>query len=142
MPRRLLLPTRELKDLDLLLIYSKAGKWESSWVELQATDFSDLVTTVTKEVMDHAMRGWTQPLVKGLGLAPSGAIRKLPQVYSLCAARAKCPMYDAKQCIPTHKKMPWCFQPDALKTDEQRRLGAEVVQLWREGVYVVVVDEP
>lgn len=142
MARELTLPTRELGDLQLLLIYAKAGVWEAAWRPIQQLPIAESFTVTTKAVMDHALRGWTSPLVKALGIPPDGAIRKLPSASRECHVRTECPMYHRAECTPTHKKMPWCFQPGGLATDEERRLAADAIQKWRAGVYLVVVDEP
>jgi len=141
-PRELTIPTRELGELKLLIIYSKAGVWESSWRVLQGGPYADLFTVTLKVTMDHALRGWTSPLVKGLGIPPVGALRKLPTLGHSCYVHSSCPMYHRRECVPSHKSMPWCFQPSGLVSDEERRLAAEVIQKWRDGVYLVVVDEP
>lgn len=142
MPRDLTLPTRELGDLKLFLIYAKAGEWELSWRPIQKLPIAESFTVTTKSVMDHALRGWTLPLVKGLSIPPVGALRKLPLVSQHCEARTGCPMYHRTECTVTHAKMPWCFQPGGLAGDEERRLAADAIQKWRAGVYLIVVDEP
>lgn len=142
MPRELLLPTKELGDLKLFLIYAKDGVWEATWRPLQHLPIAESFTVTTKAIMDHALRRWTSPLVKALSIPPDGAIRKLSVLNQTCSASLDCPMFHRAECTPTHKKMPWCFQPGGMVTDEARRLAAEVVQKWREGVYLVVVGEP
>lgn len=142
MPRELKLKTRELGDLQLLVIYSKGGVWEPAWRPIQHLPIAESFTVITKATFDHALRGWTTPFVKGLSIPPDGAIRKLPVTSHGCEERLRCPMYHRAECTPTHKKMPWCFQPGGLASDEERRLAADAIQKWRSGVYLVVVDEP
>jgi hypothetical protein len=142
MPRELVLPTRELGELRLFLVYSRAGIWEESWRVAQGLSIAESFTVTTKAIMDHALRGWTLPLVKALGIPPVGAIKKLPAVSQQCEIRTRCPMYHRAECTPSHKAMPWCFQPGGLASDEERRLVADTIQKWRAGVYLVVVDEP
>lgn len=142
MPRELKLATRELGQLELYVIYSKSGVWEPAWVPAQGLPFADSLTVTTKVVFDHALRGWTSPLVKVLNVAPKGALRKLPALSQQCHAREKCPMYSRAECAPQAKKMPWCFEPGGLETDDERRLLADAIRMWRAGVYIVVVDEP
>jgi hypothetical protein len=135
--RRLKLKTAELGDLELFLIYQYGDKWESDWLPLQGQVITGLLTVATQELMDHALRGWTSPLAKSLGVPPEGAIRKLPS--QLCYRRDPCPFHQKKTCIPTHPKMPWCFEPETIEDPNARSLAAELVRLWREGVYIVVV---
>jgi hypothetical protein len=140
MPRRLTIKTNEKGDLPLYLIYADGtGHWEQEWASAQDLELSSLLTTVPKETMDHALAGWTKPLVDALGIPPEGALRKLPVANRVCGVRKRCPYYEPNKCVPLHQKMPWCFEPDGLKSDESRHFAARLIQLWREKVYVVVV---
>lgn len=136
------MPTKELGEMQLFLIYATAGEYEPLWRAIQGLPLTESFTVTTKATFDHALRGWTSPFVKGLSLPPVGALKKLPVLNRLCENRQGCPMYHKAECTPSHKKMPWCFQPSGLESDEQRRLASEVVQMWRAGVYIVVVDDP
>jgi len=122
--------------LELYLIYEYGGKWEPEWVALQATGLD--LPRVTKETMDHALIGWTKPLVNQLGPPPKGKLLQLPKEARECQQRATCPMYDPKTCGLMNKNMPWCFEPEGVKPGE---LAAEIVKFWRDEVYVVVVAE-
>lgn len=135
MPRRLQIPSIEMGTLQLYLIYDYGGKWEGEWDPMRGV--LDL-PTVSKEIMDHALHGWTKPLVDALGPPPQGKLRLLPSSARDCAHRTTCPSFDPNRCSPLRKKMPWCFEPDGL---EAKRLVTEVITLWRDGVYVVVVVE-
>lgn len=141
MPRRLKLDTFEMGPLELFLIYDEGGTWEREWHPLQGEDMTTLFTSVTKETMDHALNGWSKPLVSMLGLSPDGCLIKLPPRSKECGERHKCVYFDKKLCFPTAKKMPWCFVPDGVQGAERLQLSAEVIKYWREGVYVVVVKE-
>lgn len=134
MPRRLRLQTTELGPLELFVIYEENGVWEESWRPLQGHPITDLFTRVSKEVYDHALLGYTKPLVDALGLSPEGCLRKLPLTHSVCAQKAVCPHFDKKQCFPMAKKMPWCFEPAGVDGADARRLAAEVVAMWRESI--------
>lgn len=135
MPRRLQLPSPEMGTLQLYLIYCYGDAWEEEWLPMQGV--LDL-PSVSKDVMDHALRGWTRPLVDSLGPPPKGKLLLLPRSARTCANKGTCPSFDAKQCGLLLKKMPWCFESEGL---EPRLLVAEVIKLWREEVYVVVVRE-
>jgi hypothetical protein len=140
MPRQLKVSTREMGNLELYLIYAKGDAWEAEWRPLQGTTMADLFTVVTKEVMDHALWGYSKPLVTALGIPPVGALRKLPQPR--CTRKGTCPFYIPTDCVPTGKNLPHCFQLEGLPSDESRTLAYEAVRLWREGVYIAVVKEP
>ena len=140
MSRRLKIVAREMGGVELLLIDQMGDVWESEWAPLQGTPLGTMFPVVSDEVMNHAIRGWTKPLVEALGLPPQGALRKLPEEYRACTHRGRCPTYVPASCSPMHKKMPDCFQPDCVN-EATRTLAYEVLRLWHEGVYIVVVKE-
>lgn len=139
MPRRLKVETREMGFVEMLLIYANGDEWESEWRALQGTDVGNLFTVLTKEVMDHALWGYSKPLVSALGLPPQGALRKM--AHPLCSNRVGCTFYEARDCVPTGRNLPHCYQPEGLLSEESRSLAYEAVRLWREGVYIAVVKE-
>lgn len=123
--------------IELYLIYDEGGIWEDQWHPLQSA-MMDL-PSVTKEVMDHALHGWTRPLVDKLGPPPKGMLHKLPDAAKKCAyEKERCPFFDRKRCGVLSTKMPWCFEPAGLIPGN---LSAEIIKLWRAQVYVVVVLE-
>lgn len=140
MSRQLKLKTHEMGDLELYLIYQYGSEWEEEWKPLQGEAITSLLTVVSQEMMDHALKGLTRPFIKSLGLPPEGALRKLPN--SLCDKRVICPFYHKKECLPLAKKMPICFEPAGIEDLEARRLAGLLVRMWREGVYLVVVVHP
>jgi hypothetical protein len=139
--RRLKLATREMGMIELLLIYQVGDVWEDAWKPLQGTPLGDFLPVVSDEVMNHALHGWTRPLVDALGLPPVGLLRKMPEEHRACEHRERCIFFDSAQCVPAGKKLPDCFQPENLATDVARTLAYEVIRLWREGVYTVAVKE-
>jgi hypothetical protein len=139
-PRQVKLKTHEMGDLELYLIYQYGELWEEEWRLLQGEAITSLLTVVSKEMMDYALKGLTRPFIKSLGIPPEGALRKLPN--SICDKRIMCPFYRKKECIPLFKKMPMCFEPAGIKDLEARRLAGLLVRMWREGVYLVVVVHP
>lgn len=141
MSRRLKVATRELGLLELFVIYETNGVWEASWQPLQGEPITSLLTVISKETWDHALLGWTKPLITALGLAPKGALRKIPLESARCAVRDRCPFYDKKRCTPASTKMPWCYEPDVSDDENKRRLTSEVLRFWLDGVYVLVVQE-
>lgn len=142
MPRRLKVQTREMGMLELYLIYNEGGLWEEEWRPLQTYgDLVEQMPCVSKEQMEHALIGWTRPLIDALGPAPKGLLLKLPLVTRECCARETCPFFRPKDCISLSKRAPWCFQPNGIADLDVRKLAAEVIKMWREGVYTVVVLE-
>jgi hypothetical protein len=140
MPRRLKLSTAEMGMLELQLLYSYQGVWEEDWALLQGSFLAESFTVTTKEVVDHALRGWTKPLVTALGIPPEGALRKLPPTAKVCSSLRGCP-HSGPDCHPLAKKMPWCFVPAGVVAPAEPK-ASEVVQLWREGVHIVVLEDP
>ena len=134
MPRRLSLPTVEMGRLELYLIYSVDGVWEEEWRALQTAGMD--ITEISKEDMDHALHGWTRPLVDNIGPPPNGLMRRL--VSKECALKEGCPFYRKTDCTALSKKMPWCFEPVGYFPGN---LSGEIIKLWREGVYVLIVRE-
>lgn len=137
-----MLPTKELGDLSVFIIYEQASAYEAAWAPVQGLPFTDSFTRVPKAIWDHALKGWTSPLVKALNLPPKGAILKLSKAEKTCEVQNTCPMFTSGECTPLYKKMPWCFQPGGLANLDQRRLGADAIQMWRENTYIIVVFEP
>jgi len=140
--RRLKIASAEMGFLELYLIYQYGADYEADWKPLQGHPLAGLFTSVSKETMDHALKGFTRPFVQQLGLPPLGCLHKIPTGSRECAHVAECPFYDKMACLPTSKKLPNCYQPAGVEGDVARQLGHEVVALWREGVFIVVVREP
>jgi hypothetical protein len=139
MSRRLSLATKELGRLEVLLIYCQDGVWEKDWRPLQGNPITGLFTVVTLDNINHALAGWTSPLVKGLGIDPKLALHSLPE--KRCALWSSCLFKRPTDCLSNSKKTPWCFEPAGVEGDEAKNLGREVIQMWREGVYVLVIQE-
>lgn len=139
MSRRVTIPTQELGDLKTLLIYSEDGIWEAEWQCLQGTRVGDQLTVVPLTIVDHALRGWTYPLVSALGVPPVGALKKLPLASKVCQLRKSCTFYDNLQCFPEAKKLPWCYEPDGFDSVLVSKTTARAIMEWREGVYLIVV---
>jgi len=135
-PRRLTLPTNEMGVIDLYVIYDEGGVWELEWRDFQGV--WDL-PVISKEDWDHALHGWTRPLVDQLGPPPKGKLIQIPTAAKRCGREKDCPFYDKRRCGAQKPQMPWCFVPAETKAEN---LAAEVVKLWREQVYVVVVHDP
>ena len=138
MPRYLTVNTKELQRVSMLVIRETAGVWEPEWEPLRETCIASLFTRVTRGALEHALRGWSWPLISALGLPPEGALRKLPSSAKTCRDAGTCGVYQAEHCHPLAKKMPVCFHPKDLPYPAQ-----EVIRLWRENSYVVVtIEEP
>lgn len=137
MSRSLKIPTYELGDLQLLVIYRTQGVFEKEWAGLQnEAAVLDLVTIVPKAMWDDALVGLTRPLVKVLSIPPKGCLKKLPVEAKTCGKKKGCIFFDKKTCFPEASKLPWCYEPAGC--DPQ---VAALIVAWREGKYVIVVDQ-
>lgn len=140
MARQVKLPTREMGEIELLLIEEEQdGTWEPEWEPIRGTVFGDQVSIVSKEILDHGFHRWSRPLVDALGISPEGALLKVPSVSRVCHRRSKCPLHIVAACSTKAKNMPWCFEPDGVADEQVRLVASQAIQRWREGVYLVVV---
>lgn len=138
MSRRVKIITQEKGSIEVLLIWSSKGVWESEWEPLRGTSWADLMTVVKSEVVEHALKGWSKPLMTAMGLPPEGALRKVPLESRVCKIRGECATHDPSKCKPVSKDLPWCYEPDGLESETLRTAAGRLLQAWREGVYVVV----
>ncbi len=138
MLRRLRVATREKGPLEVLAIYEEDGQWDPEWAPLQGTALGSLFSRVSQANFHHVLHGFSRPFVDSLGLPPEGALRKLPS--QLCLRRKTCTLHDAKKCVASHPKLPWCYVPAGVSEDEKvNEAAAQAVFRWRERVYLVVV---
>lgn len=134
--------TNEMGFLELYLIYERAGAYEEYWRPLQAVqEVSKLFAVLSNEQMEQALQGWSRPLVNALGPPPDGALLKLPKASRKCAHEKGCTLYQPEACGTLLKGLPWCFNPAGFEDDTVQKRMSEIIFLWREGVYVVVVRE-
>lgn len=132
------LKTREHGFLEAFIIQETLGAWEPEWEPLRGTRVGASFSRVTQRDLNHALNGWTHPFVEALGLSPEMALAKLPS--GQCDKAAVCILHDARKCLVTSKKLPWCYEPagfDALDATARAK-AAEVVFLWKQQVYVVI----
>jgi hypothetical protein len=141
MSRQVRLPTLEMGDLQVLLVFTVGNEWEPEWEPLRGTIFGDQFSVIPKEAVDHAFHRLSKPMTKALGIQPRGALRKIPLESRMCFRRNKCPMFDRKQCFPEARNMPWCFEPDGVEPESVRQLATQAIELWRRGIYIVVVQD-
>jgi hypothetical protein len=133
------LKTRERGFLEVFTIQETGGRWEASWDVLRGTLVGGLFSRVGQAELNHALNGWTHPLVAALGLSPEMALAKLPS--QRCEKQSRCPLYDPRKCLLSSRKLPWCYEPAQLEELDATALtrAAEVIFLWRQQVYVVIV---
>jgi hypothetical protein len=137
MPRRLKIPTAEMGEIELFVISVTPEGW-GEWEDVRESPFGKLISVVPFSAYDHALRGWSKPLVTALGLPPEGALRKMPTLAKQCGLRRDCIFYKKAKCHPFSKKMPWCYEPQGVGAAPH---STEILSMWREGVYVIAVLE-
>lgn len=127
--------------VEVLAIWEREGQWEDDWEPLRSTVVGDQFSLCSQDALDHALKGLSRPLTDALGPEPAGCLRKLGKAATECERRRECPFYDRRNCLITAKKMPWCFEPDIELDQEVRQCATKAIELWREGVYLVIVRE-
>jgi hypothetical protein len=136
------LANEELKGfIEVLAIRMENGQWEPEWEPLRGTPFGLLFSEVSKEALDHSLKGWSWPLSEALGLQPSGALLKLPKESRRCYNEQHCDLYNANWCFLLAERLPWCFEPAGVFEHSVRKAAARAIEHWREGVYLIVVSE-
>lgn len=131
-------PTQERGDLEVLTISEHDGVWEGDWANLQKTPIAPLLSPVSKEVLEHALVGYSRPLVDALGISPEGALRKIPSQY--CSKQSNCTFYDQRKCLVSSSKLPWCYEPEGVP-EEAASIASEAVFHWKNRVYLLVVSK-
>lgn len=129
-------------DAQLLLVSSRQGQWEEPWDQLRGTAPGRLLSVVSRADVEHALHGFSRPLSAALGLPPEGCLVKLPKTARRCHRERTCPLYEPRHCHLQSSKLPLSFEPAGFEDERLRHQIGELVRWWREGVYVVVVEEP
>jgi hypothetical protein len=135
------LPTAERGDIEVLAIEVRDGRWEDEWEPLRGTIFGKQFSAVRRQDVDHALHGLSRPLSAALGIPPAGALRKVPKPSRACYVRPKCPFYEPRACHVESSAMPWCFEPDEVEDETIRQTAAKAISMWREGVYLLTVED-
>jgi len=130
------LPTLERGEIEVLALEG----WEPEWASLEGTVYGRQFTPIPRATLDHALHGFSRPLSQALGIPPAGALCKVPEPSRACYVRGKCPFFEGRHCHPQATKMPWCFEPD-IEDPVVRNAVGRAIELWREGVYVLVVTD-
>lgn len=120
---------------------SEDGSWEDDWEPFRVgapPEIVDLVSPVSYEAYFELKHRHTRPFLAEVGLDPKGCLTKLAEGISMCHYRTSCPSYDPKLC-GGHLDPPPCYDA-SVSDDAARRLATRLVDLWRMGFYVIVVE--
>lgn len=104
---------------------------------LEGTPWGDLLPIVSGEVFSHALHGRVTPLMQQIGRPPHAQLKLLPEP-KMCSNEG-CVMADPNICHPC-AKMPDCYEPPGLDSDEARRAASQVALCWRDRRYVILVE--
>lgn len=132
--------TREKGNLEIYAIAEASdGSWEPGWEDLRQTLLGKLVSRVPRSAFNHLLNGYSAPFVDALGIAPMGALQKLPS--ERCDKQRGCSLYDRRRCSVGSYKLPWCYEPTEIDglAAAAKRLASDLVFLWKQEVYVVAI---
>lgn len=140
MPRRLKAKTREKGLLEIFAITEAAdGTWEAGWEDLRRSLLGSLVSRVPRSTYNHLLHGFSAPFIEALGISPGGALQKLPSTQ--CDKQRVCALYQKRICHVGSRKLPWCYEPAGFDdlVPAARRIASDLVNLWKQEVYVIAV---
>lgn len=129
------LAVRELAGDCLFQIYPS---WEPL-APLRDTLIGSLISVVTQQDVDFAYRKWTRPLVNRLGLSPENCLRKAAKQHGTCYNWPTCQI-KGPGCRLQDPAMPWCFEPVGVDDPFVRALAQEILEAWRNSVWVLVAN--
>lgn len=116
-------------------------EWEAVRQHDETDELVDLFSRVTWESYDDALHGYTMPLIEELELDPESCLIKGQLALSQCLHHEVCPSYDEDACYG-HKEPPPCYEPTIEEADYNlRSTVARIYELWRNDVWIVVVEE-
>jgi hypothetical protein len=130
---------REWGKLQLAVIQETDGTWpEHPQLCTVLSALAVHFTRVSDEVYQHAMAGYTAPLLAKLGVPPAVVLRRVVPPLSLCWSRKGCPAYQLKTCVVTSGVLPVCFLPDYPDEAVRGQLN-ELLRALISGAFAVLV---
>ena len=105
---------------------------------LEGTSWYDHIPVIPKQLYETALYGDIMPMMRVIGPPPRGICKKFPSDEGLCAAHHYCTI-ATQHCVPG-PKLPDCFEPPLLEGDT-KHIARVVALAWKEGRYVIVIDE-
>lgn len=106
---------------------------------LEGTFWGDSIQVVSEDLLKTALYGHALPLMREIGPPPEAWCKKIPREEGLCLQHSSCMLYHPKNCKPC-AKLPLCYEPPLLEGDA-KFAATMVAQAWKEGRYVIVVDD-
>lgn len=118
------------------VIPSDRDQW-GTLVFLKGTIWEPLFPIIPPAVLDQALRGFATPLMRVIGPPTRAIVKRLPVENATCRNRLSC-LSATDKCIPG-SSVPFCWEAPGFET-ENRDVLNYVVQLWREGIPVIVLS--
>lgn len=116
-------------------------KGDNAWGILESLrnqhPWCEYIPVIPVGIYDQAVRGYATPLMKMIGLAPHACSRKITGEDAVCKIRKKC-VNAGPDCHPG-PNMPECWEAP-LVDFYASSTASSIARLWREGIYVLVVD--
>ncbi len=116
----------KLGELSFAVLVGGLGILEGTWL-------APLVRVVSAEAVSHATHGYILPLMKELGPEPKYLVKRLDASTGWCSSYGPTCPGSSPSCRPG-PTVPACWRSNIGD------LAGDVVQAWRDGLYVVVVD--
>lgn len=122
-------------------VYRPIPKNNDPWgslAPLKDTKWAEYVPQVKGESMSHALHGYLKPLLDEIGPEPRLITKKIPENAGKCALYKSCLTAEPK-CNPAGPP-PECYEAPA-DSYEVSLAATLLVLLWKEGAWVVVVED-
>lgn len=151
MSREVIFTHEEWGEHRILIIFERDdGKWSGEWEKLRSSEafsaVSNLISYVGRLDYEEALAGNLMPFLRALQLPPEACLIKVGEPVLHCSLRESCSMYDEEKCWGDNEDVPGCFLPSIPKSEEEllgeaQALLGRVIDMWRDGQYVVVITE-
>lgn len=129
-----------------VILEDEEGLWEEPWQQFrtfeETSKIADLFSNVTHDVYHEALLKAPLRLIRVLGMEPQYCLLKTPPLLRLCARRKTCLSHDAKKCYAgSPLKAPLCFEGDLLEDTVMQDCLEQILRVWEDGAYVIVVSK-
>jgi hypothetical protein len=136
--REFTLTTRIMGELHIVVLFSDDGVWtDHEGLQRLIGDAASYFGHVDEGVYNHAKAGYTDQLVKALGVPPVVALRRITPEVGRCHFYSGCPGASLA-CQFGSGAVPECFMadgPDSVVRAQLHRMAWAMI----EGAYVVIV---
>lgn len=101
--------------------------------------WGSLIPVVDGRTFERALLGDSMPLMRAMGLPPEGSLKQIRGDDRICVNKGTCALYDPEGCH-LNKLTPECWESPLV--DPLKSMAASfLTRLWRDGTYVVVVED-